>query len=161
MQPIASGTTAAASAGGQGWPVSLRRYVERAFAQKVPDEKKGALNVALKQIISDAQASTRVPWMQCSLVCTFSMSSKDFHTSAAAKVVSFTCERLNLSLECTGKGGALDQELGDNATAPVAGGRCFGWVKACSRTYLMVGSAQGCQVLQPQCQTHTGDIKEN
>ena len=48
--------------GGQGWPVSLRRYVERAFAQKIPDEKKGALNVALKQIISDAQASTHIPW---------------------------------------------------------------------------------------------------
>jgi hypothetical protein len=31
--------------------------VERAFAQKIPEEKKGALNVALKQIISDAQAS--------------------------------------------------------------------------------------------------------
>ncbi len=62
MQPIASGSAAAASMGGQGWPVSLRRYVERAFAQKIPDEKKGALNVALKQIISDAQASTHVLW---------------------------------------------------------------------------------------------------
>ena len=31
--------------------------MERAFAQKIPEEKKGALNVALKQIISDAQAS--------------------------------------------------------------------------------------------------------
>ncbi len=48
---------AAMPAGGQGWPISLRRYVERSFAQKIPDEKKGALNVALKQIISDAQAS--------------------------------------------------------------------------------------------------------
>ena len=67
MQPIASGTAAAASVGGQGWPVSLRRYVERAFAQKMPDEKKGALNVALKQIISDAQASTHVPWTRVML----------------------------------------------------------------------------------------------
>ncbi|CAL5222496.1 g4870 [Coccomyxa viridis] len=47
---------AAAPVGGQGWPISLRSYVERSFAQKIPDEKKGALNVALKQIISDAQA---------------------------------------------------------------------------------------------------------
>lgn len=52
---------AAAPMGGQGWPISLRRYVERAFAQKVPDEKRGALNVALKQIISDAQASCVFP----------------------------------------------------------------------------------------------------
>lgn len=37
--------------------MSLRQYVERSFAQKIPEEKKGALNVALKQIISDAQAS--------------------------------------------------------------------------------------------------------
>ena len=42
--------------------MSLRRYVERAFAQKIPDEKKGALNVALKQIISDAQAGIDIPW---------------------------------------------------------------------------------------------------
>ncbi len=55
---------AAAPAGGQGWPISLRSYVERSFAQKIPDEKKGALNVALKQIISDAQASLFMPVMQ-------------------------------------------------------------------------------------------------
>ncbi len=48
---------AAAGGGAQSWPASLRSYVERAFAQKIPAEKKGALNVALKQIISDAQAS--------------------------------------------------------------------------------------------------------
>ncbi len=41
--------------------------MERAFAQKIPDEKKGALNVALKQIISDAQASTHV--MLCDANC--------------------------------------------------------------------------------------------
>ena len=68
VQPIASGAAAAASVGGQGWPVSLRRYVERAFAQKIPDEKKGALNVALKQIISDAQASNHVPLDACDAV---------------------------------------------------------------------------------------------
>ena len=50
-------------AGGQGWPASLRSYVERSFAQKIPDQKKGALNVALKQIISDAQASLFAPVM--------------------------------------------------------------------------------------------------
>lgn len=54
---------AAITAGGQGWPISLRRYVERSFAQKIPDEKKGALNVALKQIISDAQAPSLKPVM--------------------------------------------------------------------------------------------------
>ena len=54
---------AAIPAGGQGWPISLQRYVERSFAQKIPDEKKGALNVALKQIISDAQASYFMPMM--------------------------------------------------------------------------------------------------
>ena len=52
---------AATPAGGQGWPASLRSYVERSFAQKIPDQKKGALNVALKQIISDAQASLLAP----------------------------------------------------------------------------------------------------
>ena len=54
----------------------------------------------------------------------------------------------------------MDQELGDNAAAAVAGGRGSGCFKACGGARLMACSAQGCQVLQPQRQTHPGDIKE-
>ena len=157
MQPIASGTAAAASVGGQGWPVSLRRYVERAFAQKIPDEKKGALNVALKQIISDAQASTYVLWTHAKL--SFINNQRPCHLLQRA-LSHLRVSGWKASVECAGKGGAVDQELGDDAAAPVAGGRGYACSKACSRARLMAGSAQGCQVLQPQRQAHPGDFEK-